>query len=125
MLLQKFDVVAKLEDMIKGIKDDNGKYKELNDSFQKRVDESLLGQEKTLKQVERLIEDHKKATHDKVQSSKTLVNKQNNDIRDLHKNIEIFREEIKNKFAQNKVDIDLRCSQDDMKQNFQKLNELL
>jgi hypothetical protein len=33
MLLQKFDVIGKLEDLIKGIKDDNAKYKEMNDAF--------------------------------------------------------------------------------------------
>ena len=48
MLLQKFDVVGKLEDLIKGIKDDNAKHKELSDAFQKRVDENLIGQEKTI-----------------------------------------------------------------------------
>jgi len=48
MLLQKFDVISKLEDLIKGIKDENAKNKEMNDAFQKRVDENLIGQEKTI-----------------------------------------------------------------------------
>lgn len=42
MLLNKFDVIIKLEDMIRGIKDENAKYKELNDNFTRRVDENLL-----------------------------------------------------------------------------------
>jgi hypothetical protein len=41
-------VIGKLEDLIKGIKEDNAKYKEMNDAFQKRVDENLIGQEKTI-----------------------------------------------------------------------------
>ena len=66
MLLNKFDVINKLEDMIKGIKDDNQKYKELNDDFTKRVDKNLIQQEKQITQFMRKLDDHVKSTHDKV-----------------------------------------------------------
>jgi hypothetical protein len=74
MLLNKFDIIGKLEDMIRAIKDENAKYKELNDNFTRRVDENLINQEKLITQFMRKLDDHIRSTHDKVQKNKSLVN---------------------------------------------------
>ena len=111
--------------MIKGIKDSSEAYVEVNDKFQVRVDRSLLEQEKTITAFSRKLEESIDVNHTKQQATKSLVHGQNQELRDMNKKIERFNEGIQSKFDQAAVDVLLRVKQDDMKQNFKKLNDLL
>ena len=125
MLMSKFEIIRDLEEQITTLKEDQKYQKDLNTNFHARFGDQLVVQDKNTTVLQCKLEDYIKDTNEKMQIIKSQVDSQTLDIRKFHKRIEMFNQNITSQFEKQNIDIDLRVRQNDMMQNFQKLNDLM